>query len=91
LNGKIQEYLQNSKLRLEAEIQGVSDMVEKQIKRQAGIDTIVKESIRAKAESYKSDRQHSSKVIAANIQSQTAIATTAMKDAQKKKEGVKKK
>lgn len=90
LQGKIQEYLQNSKLQMEAEIQGVAAMVEKQIKKQAGVDSIMKEAIRARAEGYKSDRQHSSKVMAANIQAQTAIATTAMKDNQKKKEEKKK-
>ncbi len=76
LQARIDDGLLTKKAMLDGELQGVSDMVEKQIKKQSGIDSIIKEAMRSKAENYKSEKQHESKVYAADKQHQTQVSTS---------------
>jgi hypothetical protein len=57
LNGKIQEKLQNDKYTMEAEINGVSDMVKQKISKQQSIDEIVKQALRNKVEFAKVEKR----------------------------------
>ena len=91
LQGKIQEALIEKEMTLKAEIEGVSKAVEERIKKQAGIDSIIKETLRSKAENYKTDKQHEGKVAAAHIQSATALAAAALNAKNKAKQDQKKK
>lgn len=90
LQGKIDETLLEKELMLKGEIQGVASMVEERIKKQTGIDTIIKEALRAKSNDYKSDKQAESKFVDSQMKSSTSLATAAMA-AQAKKEAEKKK
>lgn len=84
LNGKIEEANIIRQAQLDAEIQGVAKMVDERIKKQAGIDTIIKESLRSKSEKYKADAAASSKLAAA------AMSNQAKKEEPKKKPASKK-
>lgn len=75
LEARIQDALLIKKAMLDGELQGVSNMVEQQIKKQQGIDTIIKEAMRSKADNFKTEKQHESKVLAAAQQHETAIST----------------
>lgn len=57
LKGRIQDHLQRSKIQMEAEVNGVSDQVKERMKKQEGMDSIIKESMRSRAERYKSDNK----------------------------------
>lgn len=83
LQGKIDESLIIRDNELKAEIQGVANMVQERIKKQTGIDSIVKEALRSKSEKYKADAQASSKVATA------AFSAQVKREADKKKKPVK--
>lgn len=63
LDGKIKERLIRVEKGLEAEIKGVENQIKERMKRQEGIDSIVKEAMRAKADKYGSDMQFRQSVI----------------------------
>ena len=60
-------------------------MVEQQIKKQEGIDSILKEALRYKGEVYKSDKKFQSDVIKAQKQADTALETAEINSKAKKK------
>jgi len=68
IQAKIDDALMTKKAMLEGEVNKVSDMVEMQIKKQAGIDMILKEAMRARSENYKADKQHESSLVKAAAQ-----------------------
>lgn len=75
LQAKVQSFLIEKTQALKNEADGVSNMVKQNIAKQDGLDTILKESIRAKSNDLKSNTQHASKITDAMIKSQTALAT----------------
>jgi hypothetical protein len=86
IKARIDDAMLTKKVMLEGEVNKVSDMVAQQIEKQKGIDTILKETIRAKSESYKSDKKFQADVIKANKSQETSIVTKQMeKDKPKKK------
>lgn len=90
LQGKIDEALLEKEAMLKGELQGMSDVVQERIKRQAGIDSIIKESLRSKAEADKALKQHDSKVTSSQIQSATQLATAQIAAKAKPKPAAKK-
>ena len=90
LQGKVDEALIIRKAQLEGELQGISKTIDARIEKQKGIDTIVKEAMRSRAERYKADQQHAAKVITAREQSSTSLANTMIQAKAKAKEQQKK-
>lgn len=70
LQGKIDEVLIEKEAMFKAEIAGMSDVVRKSIERQKGIDSILREAMRARSENYKTDKQAASKIATSMISSQ---------------------
>lgn len=79
LQGKIDENLLIREAELKAEMQGVANMVQERIKKQQGIDTVIKEAMRSKAERYKADANERSRVATA------AMSARAKAEQEKKK------
>lgn len=75
LQGLIDEALVEKEAMLKAEMTNMTNLVQERIQTQRGIDEIIKESLRAKSNNYKSDVQHQGKITDAQIKSATALAT----------------
>jgi hypothetical protein len=67
LKGLIDEAIVEKEAILKAEMTGVSDMVRKQIERQKGVDSIIKETLRSRAERYKSENKLKGDVIKSGV------------------------
>lgn len=91
LNGKIQERLIEKEKELEAEIAGVTAMVQKKIHEQAGIDSVIKEAMRSQAERYKSDNKREETMVKTSADERKALldAQVKIKTAKKKESGKK--
>lgn len=85
LQGKIDESLIIRKAELDAEIAGIGQMVQERIKKQEGVDSVIKETLRSQAERYKADSQERSKVAVAAIGSRTQQEIAKNKPKPKKK------
>lgn len=66
LKGRIQERLQRDKLEMDGILKGVDNQVKERMKRQEGLDSIIKESMRSRAERYKSDSKLQGDIISAS-------------------------
>jgi len=75
IQAQIDDAMMTKKAMLDGEVNQVSKMVEQQIKKQQGIDTILKEAMRYKGEVYKSDKKLQGDVIKAQKQADTALET----------------
>ncbi len=75
LQARIDDALLTKKAMLDGELQGISQMVEKQISKQQGVDSIIKESLRSKAEFDKSTKQLQGKIISARQTHETGVST----------------
>ena len=91
IQAQIDDAMMTKKAMLDGEVNQVSKMVEQQIKKQQGIDTILKEAMRYKGEVYKSDKKLQGDVIKAQKQADTALETAEINSKAKKKEGAKSK
>lgn len=65
LQGKIQEHLLRMEKQLDGEIKGIENQTKERMKRQEGLDSIIKESMRSRAERYKSDSQLRGTIVSA--------------------------
>lgn len=65
LQGKIQERLLTMGKELDAEIAGVENQVKERMKKQEGLDSIIKEAMRSRADRYKSDSQLRGTIVSA--------------------------
>lgn len=65
LKGKIQQSLQRDKYEMESILSGVENQVKERMKRQEGLDSIIKESMRSRSERYKSDGKLQGDIISA--------------------------
>lgn len=90
LQGLIDEALIEKEAMLKAEMANMTNLVQERINTQKGIDSIIKEALRAKSEGYKSDKQHEGKVTQSQIQSATTLAAAEI-NAKNKPKPVKKK
>lgn len=63
LKGRIEQHLQDGQNRWEADLASIENQSKERIKRQEGLDTIIKESMRSRAERYKSDSKLQETVI----------------------------
>ena len=89
LKGKIDEYLQNNKLAMEAEMSKSSDAIKQMIAKQQGIDSIIEAAMYSKTENYKSDKKLQGDIMKAEKQAETAMKTAQMNKETKKKESKK--
>lgn len=71
LNGKIQERLLRIEKEMDAEIKGVENQTKEWMKRQEGLDSIIKEAMRSRAERYKSDSQLRGTIVSATQKAQS--------------------
>lgn len=65
LNGQINEHLLRMEKQMDAEIAGVNNTVKERIGRQAGLDSIIRESLRARSDRYKSENQLRGTIVSA--------------------------
>jgi hypothetical protein len=63
LKGRIQQHLQDSQNRWDADLMSVENQSKERIKRQEGLDSIIKEAMRSRAERYKSDKKMGETII----------------------------
>lgn len=87
IEAQIKSFMVEKEAQLKASSDEISHMVKENIAKQQGIDTVIKEAMRSKAEAYKADKQHESKVITAGIQARAHL--TAAEFVAKKKEKAK--
>lgn len=91
LQAQIDSKLLEKEAQLKSATEGVGHMVKEQIAKQSGVDSVIKEAIRAKSERYKSDKQHDAKVITAGIQARAQLTAAEFVANKKEKAPVKKK
>lgn len=84
LQALIDEKMIEKEAMLQAEINGMTEVMRKAIERQKGIDSILKETIRSKTENYKTDKQAASKIAAAMISKEQKKEEAKKKPAKKK-------
>lgn len=75
IQARIDAALQDRKMMMEGEQANITNRVQKQIKQQEGIDSVLKEAMRSRSEEYKADKQHEGKLIAAEAQVTAAKLT----------------
>jgi hypothetical protein len=75
LQARIDDGLLTKKAMLDGELQGISDQVERQIQKQAGIDMIIKTALQSKAENNKSQKHLEANVYKADKQHETQVNT----------------
>lgn len=91
LQGRIQENLLRMEKSMDAEIAGVTNMVKERINRQTGLDSIVREAIRARSDRFKSVSQLRGTIISATQKAESdRVKAQMQKDKPKPKSGSKK-
>jgi hypothetical protein len=68
---QMQERIMIREKELEAEIKGVENQIKERMKRQEGVDSVIKETLRTRADKYKSDKQLEGTIISAAQKSES--------------------
>jgi len=85
IQARIDDAMMTKQAMLDGEIQKVSEAVKQQIAKQQGIDSVIKEAMRSRAENYKSDSKLRGDIMKAEKQADTAMKTALISSQDKKK------